>query len=372
MNIAYVIGACCPGGVVSYACEYSRRIVRDGHRVDCYIYAPEDQDTFSYVRECASNVVEIPGIGSPAGYFRALKAHFSESGYDVVHGFMNTLNFPSMLAAKSAGVPVRLAENLSTGSRLEPKSAIKAVLKPFGAAWSTSIAANSELAADWLFGKGASGRCHIVPNPIDAKRFFYCEDLRKRARGEFGVESSLVVGCVARFERQKNLTFLVDVFEEVAKKRADARLLLVGHGSMEAELSQHVTRKGLNGRVRFLDPNVDRNSVYNAMDVFVLPSLYEGMPIVALEAQATGLPCLLSSEVTRECSLDDMCTYLDLKDGPRVWAKGIVTLASSHTRQEGSLLLQESCFDADSAAKKLAALYSTLLGCRFADERGGR
>lgn len=372
MNIAYVIGACCPGGVVSYACEYSRRIVRDGHRVDCYMYAPEDQGTFSYVRECVSNVIEIPGIGSLAGYFKALKMHFAEGGYDVVHGFMNTLNFPSMLAARSADVPVRLAENLSTGSRLEPKSAIKTALKPFGAAWSTSIAANSELAADWLFGKGTAGRCHIIPNPIDAKRFFYCEDLRRRARSEFGVESSLVVGCVARFERQKNLTFLIDVFEEVAKKRTDARLLLVGHGSMKAELSQRVARKGLDGCVRFLDPNVDRNSVYNAMDVFALPSLYEGMPIVALEAQATGLPCLLSTEVTRECSLGDMCTYLDLKDGPRTWAKDIVALANPHTRQEGSLLLQESRFDADSAAKKLAALYSMLLGSHLADETGGR
>lgn len=361
MKIAYVIGECCPGGVVSYACEYSRRLLAAGHKVDFYVYAASNPEWLSFVEGCSSNVCQVPPIRHLKRYYDALKQLFLLGTYDVVHSFMNTLNFPSMLAAKKAAVPVRIAENLSTGSRHEPKSLIKAMLKPLGGVGATAIAANSELAAAWLYGDNDLFSCSIIPNPIDCKKFYYDERIRSRFRSDLGLSDEIAIGCIARFERQKNLPFLVRVFNEACKVNPNARLFLVGHGSMEGDLRSLIDRNGLQSKVSLLDPDVDRNAFYNAMDVFVLPSIYEGMPIVVLEAEATGLPCLLSAEITRECSLGGMCSYLALSEDVNTWASAALDMANGDWERSRTDRMEGSRFDADYAVVKLELLYRGLL-----------
>ena len=150
----------------------------------------------------------------------------------------------------------------------------------------------SELAGRWLFGDKAydSGKVYLLNNAIDLDKFKYNESLRKEKRKELGIgEDTLVIGHIGRFVAQKNHTFLIDIFNELHKKNHNSLLLLVGQGPLKEEIENKVKELKLNDSVRFLGQRNDANELYQAFDVFCLPSLYEGLPVVGVEAQATGL-----------------------------------------------------------------------------------
>lgn len=362
MKIAYVIGKCCPGGIVAYSSAYASYLQSQGHLVHFYIDANSPAEWEGLLPGNASNISVIPSIGtSPFRNYSALVESFRIERYDVVHGMLNTLNPLSMLAAKKAHIPVRLAENLSTGSKHEAKTAIKALLKPFARVGSTSIASNSILAGEWLYGKNQMEHCFVIPNPIDVSVFHFDASKRTSFRQEYGLGDGLVIGCVARFEQQKNPLFLIDVFRSVVENEPDTQLVLVGHGSLQQSIEQRIRDYSLETNVSFLPPDTERAQFYNALDVFVLPSLYEGMPIVALEAQATGLPCLLSSEITDECALTDTCRFMNLSAPLESWAKEILALRKSNSREMNSRIVENSRFESNRAGRQLIGIYEELV-----------
>lgn len=213
--------------------------------------------------------------------------------------------------------------------------------------------APSELAADFMFGNNAVKKYNtqILNNGLKIKDFTFDCKWRVEIRDEFNFDNKIVIGSVARFYPQKNHSFLIDVFYEIARLEDDAVLILIGQGILENEIRNKVKRLGLENRVVFAGIRNDVRKCLMAMDLFILPSLYEGMPNVVIEAQTTGLPCLVSDSVTAECKITDMVSFLSLKSSPREWARAALEQCNKDDRSKYAAVMKEKGYDIKDVAE---------------------
>lgn len=327
IRVAHVIGKMIGGGVEAVVMNYYKHIDHSRVQFDFII----DSDSTIVPREeilsQGGRIFEVPPYQDVLAYRRELQRLFKQEGWRIVHSHINALSVFPLSAAKNVGVPVRIAHSHSTAGKGElAKNAVKALLKTQANRYPTHRFACSRYAGEWLFGKGED--FEVVYNAIDLRRFSFNAEARAKARADLGlVGGQFAVGHVGRFMAQKNHGFLIDAFEQVAKRREDAVLLLVGAGEAEACVESSVAERGLSDRVRFLGQRSDMPDMYAAFDAFVLPSLYEGLGLVGVEAQRSGLPCLLSDAITREVDVTGESVFLPIDD-PGVWADVICGLAS--------------------------------------------
>lgn len=260
-------------------------------------------------------MILCPPYQKLAKYLKFLKQLFREKKYRIVHSNINTLSVFPLYAAKKAGVPVRIAHSHSTSNPREwKKNLMKNALRPFSKVWATDYFACSELAGRYLFGNKAfdKGEVKIIRNAIDVEKFKFDPEARKKLRKEIGIaDDDFVIGHIGRFVEQKNHRFLIDVFAEVKKKEEKAKLVLVGQGPLREEIEQKVKDLGLEKDVCFLGQRSDTNKLYSVFDVFCLPSLYEGLPVVGVEAQANGVACIFSNNVSKETRIDPTSIFLN-------------------------------------------------------------
>lgn len=322
IRVAHVIGKMMGGGVEAVVMNYYRHIDRRRVQFDFLV----DSDSSLVPREeielLGGRVFEIPPYQDVLAYRRELLRLYKQEDWKIVHSHINALSVFPLSAAKKAGVPVRIAHSHSTAGKGEyAKNAIKSILKTQANRYPTHRFACSKYAGEWLFGKKAD--FEVVYNAIDLKLFRFDAEARAKARADLGlVGDQFVIGHVGRFTAQKNHSFLIDVFSEVAKRRQDAVLLLVGTGEAKASVERSVAERGLADRVKFLGQRSDITDIYAAFDVFVLPSLYEGLGLVGVEAQRSGLPCLLSDQITREVDVTGECLFLPI-NYPSAWVDAI-------------------------------------------------
>ena len=254
---------------------------------------------------------------------------------------------------------MRIAENLSTGHRGEAKSLVKALLKPFACTGATDIAANSRLAAEWLYGKRAE-RCRIIRNPVDIAFFQNDPGERFEVRSRLGLGGSFVVGWIGRCVPQKNPLFLADILSALVARDPDVCMVVVGYGPLEGRLKDRIVALGLSESFVALGETEDIRPLYRAMDCFVLPSLYEGLPMVSVEAQAAGLPCVLSSEITREAAVGEGVAFVGLDRAANEWADTLLSFKGVG-RLDNRLALHACGFDAAVSAADLDAFWRGLL-----------
>ena len=260
-------------------------------------------------------------------YLKFLKQLFREKKYRIVHSNINTLSVFPLYAAKKAGVPVRIAHSHSTSNPREwKKNLMKNALRPFSKVWATDYFACSELAGRYLFGDKTfdKGEVKIIRNAIDVEKFKFDPEARKKLRKEIGIkDDDFVVGHIGRFVEQKNHRFLIDIFAEVKKEKKNAKLVLVGQGPLREEIEEKVKNLGLEKDVFFLGQRSDTNKLYSVFDVFCLPSLYEGLPVVGVEAQANGVPCVFSDKITKEILVSPYTQMLPI-DSTKDWCLKII------------------------------------------------
>ena len=302
--VAQVMGKWVGGGVESVIMNYYRHL--DHSKVQFDFICDEDSTRIPYdeIKKLGGRVFLVPKYQNFPKYLKALEKLFKENKYRIVHANINTLSVFPLYAAKKVGVPVRISHSHSTSNPKEwSRNLIKNILRPFSKRYATDYFACSEIAGRYLFGNKAfdQGEVKIIHNAIDVDKFKFDEAARKKLRQEFGIkDSTVVIGHVGRFVQQKNHTFLVDVFKEYHEKNPDSKLLLVGSGPLEDEIKKKVEKLGLKDSVLFLGQRDDINKLYSVMDVFYLPSLYEGLPVVGVEAQAAGLPTIFSNGISSE------------------------------------------------------------------------
>lgn len=361
IRVAHVMGKMVGGGLESVVMNYYRHIDRSRLQFDFIV----DEDSILVPREeiesLGGHVFVVPPYQHVLAYQKALIRLFREQGWRIVHSHENTLSVFPLRAAKRAGVPVRIAHSHSTSGPGEPsRNAMKWVLRHFANVYPTHRMACSRHAGEWLFGKRAG--FDVLYNAIELDRFRFDPRTRAEMRAKLGVsDGSLVVGHIGRFVTQKNHTFLLEVFDRVVTDDADAVLVLAGDGPLRSEIERRAQEMELSDKVRVLGQRSDANRLYQAFDVFCLPSLYEGLGIVAVEAQASGLPCVLSTEVPKEVEVADGCTFLGLREPTERWSAAIKQAAPRSDR--GAIPLEDfRYYDIDSAARGLEARYLGLAG----------
>ena len=273
--------------------------------------------------------------------------------YAVVHCHAYTIGYFVLKEAEHAGVVVRIAHshNNSMSGITKPLKVVMRSLFPMHA---NRFMACSDEAGHFLFG---NRDFMVVKNAIDVDRFAFDEAFRTEVREELGLDGSLVVGNVGRLHHQKNQAFLLDAFKEVVTIRPDAKLLLVGNGPLREEIVAKATTLGVSGRMSLLSNRRDMEQLYQAMDVFVLPSLYEGLGIVAIEAQSSGLPTICSDGVAEDANVSPLFERMSLDDSPRAWAEAIVKAAGSRNCASGAAGAKAHCFDVRDNAAKMQEWY---------------
>ena len=289
--------------------------------------------------------------------FRAL---LRERRYDLVH--LNLFQGMSLHYARIAaeeGVPVRIAHSHNAALRKSLLRPVKLALSRFYSArdtrHATELWACSRLAAEFLFPAAELRRrgYTFLPNGIDAERFRFRPEARARVRSELGIMDQFVIGHVGRLCYQKNQSFLLDVL--AAMERPDAVLLLVGEGEDQAMLEEKAADLGLSGRVIFYGVTDQPEELYCAMDVFAFPSRFEGLGIVALEAQAAGLPVLCSEHIPEEALVSPNAQALPLDAGADAWGRTLLAMPSD--KNCGREALYEKGFDIAEVARRVLDRY---------------
>lgn len=365
IRIAQVIGKWIGGGVEAVVMNYYRHI--DKSKIQFDFICDEDSTNIPYkeIEKLGGKVILIPPYQKLFRYHKELKRVLKEGNYKIVHSHINTLSVFSLFAAKCAKVPVRIAHSHSTTNKKEKKkNLMKQVLKPFSKLFATDYMCCSELSGRWLFGDKLynEGKIYLLNNAIDLKKFEYNEKIREEVRKELNIgEETFVMGHIGRFVEQKNHSFLIDIFYELQKERQNAVLMLVGQGPLQEESKAKVEQLGLKNKVLFLGQRNDAARLYQAMDVFVLPSLYEGLPVVGVEAQAAGLLCVFSDDMTKETKVLENTIFNTLNQSASEWTKTILTESKEYVRGKTSDEMKKKNFDIDTEACRLEKMYYDLL-----------
>lgn len=255
--------------------------------------------------------------------------------------------------AKNAGVSVRIAHAHNKSQDKDLKYPIKLISKKMIPHYSTELFACGKEAGDWMF----SGKpFQVMHNAIDVARYQYNEVIRKEVRQELHIEGRYVIGHVGRFRLQKNHDFLVDIFAAYHTKHPGSVLMLVGEGDELESIEEKVRKLNLQDDVIFTGGRMDVNRMMQAMDVFVFPSLYEGLPVTMIEAQAAGLPCIMSDRVPEECVLTDLVQINSLSDSPEKWSESIAQTRTAERKNQSECVLKAG-YDIADNAKKLQEFY---------------
>lgn len=318
--------------------------------------------------EAGASIYKLKGIwiNTPIDYIKykkAVSAFFNEHhDYDVVHMHSSSKNFLILKYAKEYGVSIRIAHShntdFQTHNRL--KIIIGDALKKQLIKYSTDCLACSKIAGEWLFWEKMveDGRVLVIKNGIDIEKYQYNQKVRDDKREELGISDKLVIGNIGRFVRQKNHDFLIDIFSEIKKIEPNSILILAGIGELMNSIKEKVKGLGLESDVLFLGFRSDVNELTQAMDLFLMPSFYEGFPVTAVEAQAAGLPCVLSSSITDEASILDETVYVDLNQSAAYWAEQALKCIGKSDRKNSYETLKSKGFDITDMAKSLENIYA--------------
>lgn len=361
VRVAQIMGKWVGGGVESVVMNYYRYI--DRTKVQFDFICDDDSTNIPYeeIEKLGGKVILIPPYQKVFKYHNKLKKILKEGHYKIVHSHINTLSVFSLFAAKCAGVPVRIAHSHSTTNKKEKKkNLLKQVLRPFSKLFATDYMCCSELAGRWLFGDKEydKGNVYLLNNAIDLDKFKYNETLRKKKRKELGIsDDTLVIGHVGRFVEQKNHRFLIDIFNEVYNQNNNSLLLLVGQGPLMEEIKNKVISLKLEKNVKFLGQRNDINELYQAFDVFLLPSLYEGLGMVLIEAQVNGLPCIASTEVPKIARVSDKISFINLDDQMEIWVNTIIKYFNNIDRYKNNFTNEINNYDIKKEAQKLDKYY---------------
>lgn len=361
IRVAHIIGKWVGGGVESVVMNYYRHIDRSRIQFDFICDRDSTNIPYEEIKKLGGNVILVSPYQKVFKYHRELKKVLKEGQYQIVHSHINTLSVFSLCAAKRAGVPVRIAHSHSTTNKREKKKDfLKQILRPFSKIFATDYMCCSELAGRWLFGDKEynKGSVNLLNNAINLSQFKYNKLVQKQKRRELKIsDKTLVIGHIGRFVEQKNHSFLIDIFYEIQKKESDSLLLLAGKGPLLDEVRKKVIQLGMKDRVIFLGQRDDVRELYQVYDAFVLPSLYEGLPVVGVEAQATGNLCFFSDGMTKESKILNTTTFIPLNSNAEEWSKVILEKIKSYSKHDTSVTMSDYGFNIDVEAKKLLLYY---------------
>lgn len=296
---------------------------------------------------------------------KQLEKFLKDNHYDIVHIHYTTpLRAFYLKACLKAKVKVRIYHSHSAyvSGKGKLKTMVYDYLKNKIAKWGTHYFACSKVAAEWMFNKDIlnNKQYQVVYNGIDPLRFAYDETKRQKIRDELKLNDDFVIVHTGRFSQQKNQSFLIDLFASFKEKHSQSKLLLLGEGEMLEGLKAKVDEMNLSDSILFLGVRKDVDCILSGADCYVMPSLYEGLPVAAIEAQCSDLPCILSSEITSETKLLEAVNFVALDASQDEWIKAIEA-QMNHKRDNQVATIQAKGYDVNLGAKKLQTFYEHVL-----------
>lgn len=276
--------------------------------------------------------------------------------YKIIHGNMQSMMPVYLMIGKLNNVPVLIAHSHNSSYEKSLKGTLLHLLSRFTRFTSNVNFACSKEAAKYLFG---DRKYEFSPNAIDVDKFSFSYNSREIVRKELNIDdNTIVVGHIGRFDIQKNHSRVIDIFYEFQQKNDNSILLLIGVGKLKEEIEKKVKSMNLQSKVKFLGLRNDTYKLYSGMDIFLFPSLYEGLPVTGIEAQATGLPCVFSSVITKEVNLTGLIHYVSLNETNSKWSKEMEdSKVELNKRSQYSGKLHDSRFNIVNNAKYMENWY---------------
>lgn len=289
-----------------------------------------------------------------------LKDLFENETFDIVHCHLNTLSYVQpILAALKFGSKVIVHSRSSSASNSLMTNSLHHLHSLTLPKNKIKMIAVSDLAGKWLFGKSA--RFETLNNGIDIEKFRFNKEKRRKIRNELNIDDQFVLGHVGAFLPVKNHKFIIRVFNELRKYRPNSALILIGKGPMEEEIIQLVKDMGIEKKVIFLGRRADISDLLSGMDCFLFPSVFEGFPNAVLEAQCSGLPCLISDTITSEVAISKNCIRIPLNLSVQQWVTNILNITTYKDRSCGSDILKNYGFSVEEEINKIESIYKSVL-----------
>lgn len=356
IRILHVVTYMGRGGLESMLMNYYRHIDRDRVQFDFLTHRSFRADFDDEIESLGGKIYHLPRLvpWNPS-YRNALNHFFSEhKEYKIVHVHQDCLSSVILKCAARHHVPIRIAHSHSSSQDKNLKYTVKLYYRKQISKYATTLFACSQKAGNWMF-YGTPFR--VINNAIDAKQYQFDSQLAHQVRRTLNIsDRSLLVGHVGRFSPAKNHTFLLKIFSEIQKIIPDSKLLLVGDGSLRTQIEKQAKLLHIDKQVIFTGIRSDVSELMQAMDVFVFPSVYEGLPVTLIEAQSAGLPCFISDQVSLECKITDLVTQIPLNAPASQWAK-IILKTHTSTRKNTYAQIAAAGYDIVEDAKWLQKFY---------------
>ena len=363
IRVLQVVTSMDVGGIEVLLMNLYRHIDRSVLQFDFLLHRLQVTHFEKEIQELGGRIYRVPPVNPlhHHAYLKALEAFFvAHTEHKIVHAHNNAFSMYVLRAAKKAGVSVCIAHSHIADVPFDWKRSIfynycrikinKYVDYAF---------ACSNDAGKWLFGKHILNiDCfHVLHNGIICEKFRYSEMIRRDLRTKLGIGNQFVIGHIGRFSEQKNQLFILSVFSKILQSHPESLLLFVGDGKGREKIEHQAQNMNLIGKVQFLGVRSDVPNLMQAMDVFLFPSLFEGFPVTLVEAQAAGLPCVVSDTISKEVKITDLVEFVPLSKSPEEWAKIVLEKVNVTKRKDYSEEVKKAGFDVTENAKWLQEFY---------------
>ena len=348
------------GGIETMLMNFYRNVDRNEVQFDFLANKPKPGDYDEEIRSLGGRIFITPGYKNYGKYVAYMTDLFREHPeYKIIHTHNGSLMLYALNAARKNDIPIRIAHAHATAVPVGLKNQIKKLMRPWIKYAATDYWGCSDAAGRFYFDQRWEQNHQLIHNAINVENFTFNEQIRASIRRGYGLGDKFIVGHVGRLMPQKNQQKLLDVFAAVHKMNTNDHLVIIGTGELEEKLKKQTTALGMENNVTFTGVLSHVNEWYSAFDVFAMTSLYEGLPVVAIEAQAADLPCVLCSTITPEVKITGNVSFAGLDDSAEVWAKLILDQTPA-ARGSRAAELEHSGYDIKSEAKKMQNLYLDL------------
>lgn len=356
IRVLHVVTYMGRGGLETMLMNYYRHIDRSKVQFDFLVHREFEADYDEEIKYLGGRIYHVSRLVPwSRKYKEELSCFFrSHPEYKIVHVHQDCLSSVALQCAKECGIPVRIAHSHNSNQDKNIKYLFKRYYMRKIPETATELFACGKVAGDWMFG-GKTYR--LLPNAIAAEKYIYEEEKAKKIKKELGLEKNLVIGHIGRFNPQKNHGFLIDIFEKCFEKNRKVRLMLIGDGEGRKEIENKVKERGLQDKVLFMGVRRDVPELLQTMDVFIFPSLYEGLPVTMIEEQAAGVPAVISDRVSEECIITKgLVKVKGLEETPEQWADEILKQAKI-SKSDRSEEIKKAKYDVETTAKRLEEYY---------------
>jgi glycosyltransferase involved in cell wall biosynthesis len=357
IRVLHVVTIMNRAGIETMLMNLYRSMDRRLIQFDFLVHREEKGDYDDEIIQMGGRIYIVPSI-SPfhhKKYLKRLDSFFSSTDYRIVHSHLNTFSMYVLRSAKNIGISCRIAHSHIDRIPIDYKYPFKLFCKKKLRFYLTERFACGEGAGNWLFD---TEKFRVVNNAIDTKRFLFTYQDKNIFKQKFNVKDQFVIGHIGRFSKQKNHHFIVDIFIEILKIRPQSMLLLIGDGALQKSIRKRVYRLNLSEKILFLGVRTDIPELLSVMDCFIFPSLFEGLGVVAIEAQCSGLHTFVSDAIPKEAFITEHIHKITLKESALQWANFIIKNSTIPINQEQSIRkIVENGYDVSETAQWLQKFY---------------